>query len=98
VGIRQLQAEWKRILNKPRSELTDPWIQAQIDQNAQSIVQHELLITSVRCLIDQLTHSRIQEAHKQTLLQRYQSILTTYEKQLARAYIMRKRMNRLAVQ
>jgi hypothetical protein len=98
-GIRQLQAEWKQILTKPRTEPvpTDQWIQARIDTNTQSIIQYELLITSVRCLIEQVTLLRIQKAHKQTLLQHYQAILATYEKQLTRAYTIRNRLNRLAV-
>jgi hypothetical protein len=94
-GIGQLQAQWKQLLTKPPSKLTDPWIQARIDQNTQSIVQHELLITSVRQLIEQLAHLRIPKAYKHTLTQRYQSILVTYERQLTRTYALRKRLNRL---
>jgi hypothetical protein len=92
--IQPLQAEWQAILARPLPDSTvdKNWYQARLAACEAQIVQQELLVSSLRQLLEQVPQLRATEGHKQALSQRYQAALATYEAQRTRIVQHRNRL------
>jgi len=93
-GIRQLENEWKAVLSQPavKKKSGESWLTQRLSVYDTKIATQELMIKSLRSLLEQVSWLSATQERKCSLAQRYQSALVTYESQLARTIFFRKQL------